>query len=143
MSHQNATVSSDMSGSFIEFIIKIFNPDFQKLTLLEQQNIINSFQHFARKAAHFSIYALLGVFTFGFFKTFNKLKMINCVLYSECFALFFAITDEIHQLFIVNRSGQISDVLLDSCGALFGIIIMYLICKFLKVWRQMLYENKK
>ena len=42
-------------------------------------------------------------------------------------------TDEIHQLFVPGRSGQITDVILDSCGGLIGAvlsaIILYLIRK--------------
>ena len=36
----------------------------------------------------------------------------------------YAATDEFHQLFVPGRSGQISDVLLDSAGALAGVWIM-------------------
>ena len=43
------------------------------------------------------------------------------------------VTDEIHQLFVPGRSGQITDVILDSCGGLIGAvlsaIILYLIRK--------------
>ena len=45
----------------------------------------------------------------------------------------YAVTDEIHQLFVPGRSGQITDVILDSCGGLIGAVlsatILYLIRK--------------
>jgi VanZ family protein len=42
------------------------------------------------------------------------LALLICILY--------AISDEIHQMFIPGRSGQVSDVLIDSTGGLVGIL---------------------
>lgn len=36
---------------------------------------------------------------------------------------FYAITDEIHQCYILGRSGEIRDVLIDSAGVLTGILL--------------------
>ena len=36
----------------------------------------------------------------------------------------YACTDELHQLFSSGRSGQFDDVLLDSIGALLGILLL-------------------
>jgi VanZ family protein len=35
----------------------------------------------------------------------------------------YAVSDEIHQLFVPGRAGQIRDVLIDACGVFVGIII--------------------
>ena len=37
-------------------------------------------------------------------------------------AALYAVTDEFHQLFVPGRSGQFSDVVLDSAGALAGLL---------------------
>lgn len=47
------------------------------------------------------------------------IPLIICLLYS--------ISDEFHQLFIVGRSGEVRDVLIDTIGALTGIYGYYLI----------------
>ena len=39
----------------------------------------------------------------------------------------YAMTDEIHQLFVPGRSCQVTDVLIDSAGVLFGSVIGVLI----------------
>ena len=39
----------------------------------------------------------------------------------------YAATDEIHQLFVPGRSGQISDVCLDSIGVLIGVSLLWVI----------------
>ena len=36
----------------------------------------------------------------------------------------YAMTDEFHQLFVPGRSGQVRDVLLDSCGAAVGVLLV-------------------
>ena len=36
----------------------------------------------------------------------------------------YAISDEVHQLFVPGRAGQVRDVLIDSAGSLLGIIII-------------------
>jgi VanZ family protein len=46
-----------------------------------------------------------------------KLTLLICVLY--------AISDETYQIFVPGRSAQLSDVLIDSVGAVAG-IVMYL-----------------
>ena len=52
------------------------------------------------------------------------IPIIICILY--------AISDEIHQLFVPGRSGQVSDVLLDTLGAFTGIMIYKLIYNKIK-----------
>ena len=43
----------------------------------------------------------------------------------------YAITDEIHQIFVPDRAFQISDILVDSTGALIGVIASFVILKFI------------
>ena len=45
--------------------------------------------------------------------------------------------DEIHQLFVGSRSGQISDVLLDGCGVFFGGIVM------LGLWKLVTFTSRR
>ena len=47
----------------------------------------------------------------------------------------YAGTDELHQLFVPGRSGQVSDVLLDSAGALIGLAVLGGM-RFLMCWRR-------
>jgi len=41
----------------------------------------------------------------------------------------FAISDEVHQLFVPGRGGQVSDVLIDSAGASVGLGIYLLVSR--------------
>ena len=76
--------------------------------------------HFIRKLAHFSIYALLGLNTFYMYKNYNVkysalFALMNCILY--------ACSDEWHQSFVSGRSPQITDICIDTCGALSMILL--------------------
>lgn len=72
------------------------------------------FHVFIRKTAHFVEYAILGVFaSLSFKKEYFLRILLLCV--------FVASIDECIQLFVDGRSGQISDVLLDSIGSFTGI----------------------
>ena len=83
---------------------------------------IEAWHHFIRKGAHFTEYAVLGmtvVYAFG--ERLKKAKKIIPVALGIC--AFYAATDEFHQHFVPKRMGSVADVLLDSAGALAGILI--------------------
>lgn len=71
-----------------------------------------------RKTAHFLEYTLLGMLTLlldSYRARWHWLSWAGCTLY--------AATDEIHQLFVAGRTGKWQDVLLDSSGALAGLLL--------------------
>lgn len=106
MSSFNAIESSNQSGSIVMFISNILNiDDLEFLSLL------------IRKIAHFTEYFILGILTINCFKDY---KLNNIFIYSLLFCIFYACTDEVHQLFIPGRSGNILDVLIDSTGSILG-----------------------
>lgn len=75
-----------------------------------------------RKAAHFSEYALLAVLwaaPFGYITKSTKKRMAAAFL----ICLIYAVSDEIHQLFVPGRDGNVKDVLIDSAGAGSGILL--------------------
>ena len=53
--------------------------------------------------------------------TYN-LKLKTKLLSALTISLLYAISDEIHQLFVPGRAGQIRDVLIDFSGSLTGVI---------------------
>jgi len=106
MSSFNGNSSNDQSGSIVTFISNILNIDnLEFLSLL------------IRKLAHFTEYFILGILTINCFKDY---KFNNIFIYSLLFCIFYACTDEVHQLFVPGRSGNIIDVLIDSVGSIFG-----------------------
>lgn len=73
-----------------------------------------------RKMAHFALYFILGIFSQINFKN-DREGVINAILLCTIYAIF----DEIHQMFVGNRSGEVRDIIIDSLGSLFGILIFY------------------
>lgn len=76
-----------------------------------------------RKMAHFSIYAMLGILTMNYMDTIEGKKTSKKAIYALMFCFLYAMTDEFHQYFIPGRSAEIRDVLIDSSGALMGILL--------------------
>lgn len=127
MSAAEGPTSSKISGSFIEAIIRFFNKGFDSLTEQQRLEIVGSYQHFVRKAAHFTIYSALGFFSHGFLITYRSISHNKSYVFALLFVILYSISDEIHQLFIPMRSGQFSDVLLDTLGGILGITVLKLI----------------
>ena len=121
LSHQPATESNGLSTGITEKIIEMV----EKIAPAININL-GRLNHIVRKNAHFFAYLILGILvTNGLrnneiigFKGF-RLALLICVLY--------AISDEVHQLFVPGRGGQVRDVVLDSIGAIVGIISMIIL----------------
>jgi len=73
-----------------------------------------------RKLAHFTLYFILGILVFINTKR-SKEDILNAIL----FCIIYAFTDEMHQMLISNRSGELRDILIDSIGSYLGIILNY------------------
>lgn len=83
-----------------------------------------------RKTAHFTEYAILGALFYLNLRQSSKLNAPKKkILLSIILSFLYAITDEIHQLFTPGRSAQFQDVLIDTLGASFGILIVHLVIK--------------
>ena len=128
-SNQGSDKSSKTSKGSIRFIL-------DKLSItknMEEQQIeelIEKLQTPIRKLAHFSIYTLGGILTSIYFSLDKKSKR-KSIIEAILFCSIYAITDEIHQYFIPGRSCELRDILIDSSGALFGILIIQFILKIL------------
>lgn len=107
MSSFDASESSAQSNIIVNFISNIFN-----INNIEFLSLI------IRKLAHFTEYFILGILTYNLIKNYRKkyyIAIIICIIY--------AISDEIHQIFIPGRSCQITDILIDSIGVITAIYI--------------------
>lgn len=60
-------------------------------------------------------------------------------LFAAVFSCIYASSDEIHQLFVPGRAGQVRDVLIDTSGAVAGILLAILIRK---IWLKAVRKNR-
>ena len=88
-------------------------------------------EFFIRKLAHFSEYAALGLSLIlplcAFYSGSFKKKTLFLTSWMICIA--YAASDELHQFFSPGRSPQIRDVVIDSFGALAGILLGLLLIR--------------
>lgn len=117
-SSRTADESSAQSGGIVEFLIKIFG-----------DNVFTSFV--VRKSAHFLEFTGLCVlFNSSFYFTKGRKWVWQSIL---CTSLY-AITDEVHQIFVEGRSCEFRDWTIDTCGAItgaIGFIILFYIIKLI------------
>ena len=111
LSHQPAAVSSGQSGVIVGHL--------QQTMPGVSTTILTSF---VRKSAHIIAYFILGILMYRALRinirrwrthTVASFALLSCSLY--------AVTDEIHQLFVPGRSGELRDVMIDSIAALVGV----------------------
>jgi len=84
--------------------------------------------HLVRKNAHFFSYLVLGVLMANAFKISGS-KRPKVFLVSFLLCVFYAISDEFHQLFVPGRGAQVMDVIIDSAGAMVGTGIYGVFCR--------------
>ena len=132
MSAQNATESDKTSGNVIESVLSVIYPGFDGLSEESKAELISSFQFIARKTAHFSLYAILGLLSFLTVISYRNLKFGLRTALSAAICLLYAASDEVHQLFVPGRSGEIRDVCIDFCGSLLMITILALSARYIK-----------
>ncbi len=116
LSAQTGQESSELSGSFVTAFLEWLN--------------IQIDEGFLRNCAHALEFMGLSVLMFNaIYATWEKKSTpIFAFLGTVCYA----ITDEIHQIFVPDRAFQISDILVDSTGAIIGVIASFIILQIIK-----------
>ena len=117
--------SGSKSSRVTRLFLSLFVEDFKNLSEEEQELLIGEYSFFVRKIAHFSEYAALSFFVYGSFYTSNSPLRNNrriMIFIPWIMATLYAITDEIHQIFVAGRGPSVVDVMIDSLGAFFGAI---------------------
>ena len=130
-SSQPADDSRQMSLSVGHMAGHILIADYDEWPQQQQESFAEQIDYIVRKAAHFTEYAILGVLLMcrGRYYTEKFCTKRNCknMLLVSGTGVFYAVTDEIHQLFVRGRSCQFTDVLLDSFGVEAGVAAVCLV----------------
>lgn len=125
MSAQVADDSGALSGSVTWYIIEginwIFARDWDAATVLMYAKM---WEYPIRKLAHMSEYAIFAWILVGNFALYGKTKS-HRYIWAWAGAVCYAVTDEIHQLFVPGRAGLFSDVCVDGAGAFLGLLFMW------------------
>ena len=153
MSAQEGEESSSMSNAIAQWLLSLFVPGFGSWETAAQEQLFSTLTLLVRKAAHMFEYALLAVFSTLTLQQAAQMRQMGTAAAGEgmavrdgkallptwgqalaglCIAAAYAATDEFHQLFVADRSGLASDVLIDACGAAIGAVLVTLA---LRCWR--------
>lgn len=122
-SSRSGDESSEDSYFVGRMVGELVIPGFNDWSAQRQQEFAESIDHPVRKTAHATEYAFLGLLCAGaYIRPGTSIK--KGIFIPLAITAVYAGTDEFHQLFIPGRSGQFSDVLLDSAGACTGLLIL-------------------
>lgn len=127
--------NGEQSGGFSSKIASIMVDSADKAGIIDideagKQILIDKMQYPIRKCAHMTEYAIFAAFTF-IALYYDGIRKRWTYFFAVFIAFLFACTDEFHQLFVPGRSGQFTDVCIDTIGACIGILIIFLIRKII------------
>ncbi|MCM1057688.1 MAG: VanZ family protein [Firmicutes bacterium] len=122
-SAQDGETSGSISQLVSEKCVELFNRlSGGHWTESFMESLAEYFEHPLRKLAHFSEYACMGILLYFLWSQWirrgRKLYAL-ILLWIFCSAGL----DELHQLFVPGRYGSFADVLLDTCGGSFGMLV--------------------
>ncbi len=122
LSSQVANDSTTTTNIVVEIIYNLYK------TIFKNPLSINAFTNIfftpIRKLAHFSEFLILGILAYLYI---SECKIKNNYLWSMLLSFLYAISDEIHQIFVPGRYCAITDILIDTFGAFIGILFIHLI----------------
>ncbi|MGI6514711.1 MAG: VanZ family protein [Syntrophomonadaceae bacterium] len=122
LSAQSAAESSGLSSKVTELMLGLIN----KVVPAFSSGLVDYayLNHVVRKLAHFLLYLVLGLLSARALRK-NGITGGKQLVLAVIFCALYAVTDELHQMFVPGRSGQISDVVLDTMGGLAGVILYH------------------
>lgn len=129
-SAQPATESKKASNSITKKIVSAVTKN-KKVSPKKKKALEQKWEKIVRKTAHFSLFALLGLCAYisaslTFIKKGSHFIQKNAIV-CLAFCILYAISDEVHQLFVKGRSCEFTDVLIDTSGSIVGILLIIFI----------------
>ena len=132
LSAQTGEESAETSGGLMDFVLSLFF----KNTLMNE--FVSDLVHeFIRSLAHFAEYTLLGLLMYN---AVNAFSIKRAPVVSVALSFIYALSDEIHQYFVPERSFQLIDLAVDLGGIILGTVIIFL---FFKLINRISLKNKK
>lgn len=117
MSAQDGEESTKTSNKALEVIQEVTEKLFPSSS--PQPSLLHDY---VRTLGHFTEYFVLGVVA-AFTVHSYKIRKSYSLLLSVGFCMLYALSDEIHQLFVAGRACELSDWLVDTTGSGLGILL--------------------
>lgn len=125
-SSEDATNSQNTSDKVTKTTINVVSSITKnEVSDSKKENITINTRFIVRKMAHFTLYFILGIFTYLTLSSYGIDK--NIIIYSVIFCLIYSISDEIHQVFSDGRTFKVLDILIDTIGSITSNLLIKLI----------------
>ncbi len=129
-SSQDGTKSHEVSAGLLQYISNI-------AALLPEKiynflsGVFKNYEFLLRKAAHFTEYLILALI---FYRALiiSRVKVKKSFIITFVFCFLYAVSDEVHQIFVPGRAFAIKDIIIDTLGAALGLGIIALFKKAFK-----------
>ncbi len=126
-SAENAEESTKTSDGIVDIVVDhVLADKKESMSISDFQRVKYEISLLVRKSAHFFMYTVLGMLVMCAVSRHTTHCILRPVI-SLSVCVLYAISDEIHQLFVPGRAGRVLDVFIDSSGTLTGIAIVFLI----------------
>lgn len=134
-SAQSGPTSGATSAKIVHLVLPVLqNISFYgSLAAADKASILSLVTWVVRKAAHFTEYAILGIFLVKYWQAAGA-AVKRQIGFSVLVCAGYAVTDELHQYFVPGRACALGDVCIDVMGAICGITVFLFV--------KMLYEAK-
>lgn len=124
MSAKTGEGSSAVSNPITDLIVDIFQRA-RHDTAPAVDRMTGVVEVMVRKGAHMTEYGILmALLVLAVKKTCGKISEGWTYVWSTAITFAYACSDEIHQLFVADRAGKGTDVLIDMCGAVIALLII-------------------
>ncbi|MFT3951634.1 MAG: VanZ family protein [Oscillospiraceae bacterium] len=127
------TESEGVSGDAAQTTLETVFDDFHQYPQPQRESMIAQLDHILRKCSHFLEYMVLGVLAA---LTLRRQKGLFRFAAATAFCFVYAASDEFHQHFSNGRSPSVTDVGIDTGGALTGICAVVLVSALVKLARK-------
>ena len=125
-SSKPAVVSDGTSTPIANAVLSLYEIFFGEIDIMKRHDYLNTANYIVRKTAHVTEYILLAL-CISWPLWIRKLRGKKLILFAFASSLAYAGTDEIHQLFIEGRSGNLRDVGIDAIGCAIGTVVFWIL----------------
>ena len=122
-SSQNGTKSTKTSGVVTSMVVNVTTSVTNKdIPREEVKKKVEDSTFLVRKTAHFTEYLILGILVLQLLSDYTKINK-RMLIVSLIICYLYAVSDEVHQIFIPDRTAKVLDTFIDGAGSLVGITI--------------------
>lgn len=122
-SNQPGSISSAQSSSVKDLILNSFSSSSAIVNYINNSGYV---MFLIRKMAHMFLYFVLTVLAYLLSSSRTK-EFSKNIKIAMFIAVIYAAIDEIHQLYVIGRSGMLTDVWIDSIGVFVAILMISII----------------